>query len=294
MTSDDELMAKAARIRDLAEEKWVKERVMKYRRADGSVDEDQKHHDEQVAESKFDWVIREFQWFTEMSAADCTGIATQLNTVKQALGQVNSAEITSLKGILDNWWGRAASDYRTNFLAPFELSVANQQAAIQRLEDSMNDLANYIKEARRAIHAIADETVAALDAIYNSGGASKRDSVKFLLALASAGIALTPALAPGTFMTTLVAGSLNVVSSAMVDTKVSGPGTEPILDAMMARIRPQRQSMRDLEHALAAALDKDVITLKGAYSSTNKELFSPNIEDPQWKNFDPKELRPNP
>lgn len=129
-------------------------------------------------------------------------------------------KLTGSESYLENWTGKAAEDFKRNFIDPFPAVVSNQFLITSVLKGAIEAHQEMWRRARTDIDKIATDTIAALDHMDDCG------SNDWSMAFTVLGAVVAVAAAPVTDGTSLIALAA-VGSAASIASTAAGSGSTP-------------------------------------------------------------------
>jgi hypothetical protein len=213
---------------------------------------------EHVDESRYEWVVSQFEYFHERWPSYPRAMAQHGETARTA---ITSGEMTGYNSVAitvgSDWAGQARDDFMDYFLAPYGNAVTNQQLLLTELSAAMYAYEAVLKQARLDARHLADETVNVLESIntYSGGDAST------ILRVVGIGLAVTSTLVTAGSTAALTFGLLGAGLQATqlgVDiakqADISGETADDVVQQLVQRLSDLRAAMDAEEDQIAEAV----------------------------------------
>jgi hypothetical protein len=298
--SFDNLMTEAAEIQRSAIQHQVATGMAEAGRAAGYAEK----YLTQQAQSDFADIPGLFEPFSMMpDPAGYTGMVNSLAGAMHVLsaGQDTKDEIdgpiypanpvmdklTGSESYVENWTGKAAEDFKRNFIDPFRSVASNQFLLTSVLKSALEAHQELWRRARTDIDKIATDTIAALDHMDDCG------SNDWSMAFTVLGAVVAVAAAPVTDGTSLIAlaavGSAASIASTAAGSgggaptrRFSGESAGAVISQMRQAITMLADDINAEEQKIARAMNNThsiVLDSRSAFVSNRPLLAGANAKD---------------
>lgn len=188
--------------------------------------------------------------------------------------------LSGTESYIANWTGRAAEDFKRNFVVPFPAVVRNQFLLSAVLKAALEAHQEMWKRARSDIDSIATATISALDHMDDCG--SNDWSLAFTVLGAVVAIAAVPVTDGASLFALAAVGSAASVASAVApggdDTKrrFSGESAGAVIAQMRTAITMLADDIASQEAKIAKAMNQTYGTVTGGRTSfvSNRPLLA--------------------
>ncbi|MFV2013302.1 MULTISPECIES: hypothetical protein [unclassified Micromonospora] len=230
----------------------------------------------QRVEQMFGDIPELFQAFAEMP--DPAAFDGRLNELRRSIEELSSGsvsedpisgniypanprldEMLDAESHIESWTGRAAMEFKSNFISPFPSIVHNQFMGIAVLRAALDAEREIWVRARDDIDKIAHDTITALDRMDDCG---KNEWVMTFTVVSSvaavAGVALAPVSFGLSLGLTAVGASSQVAAAGVPDdppaVRFQGETAQAVVDSMRDAIRLLHGYIAEQEQKIADAL----------------------------------------
>ncbi|MBV1851620.1 hypothetical protein [Catellatospora tritici] len=232
-------------------------------------------------------VPRLFQPFSQIP--DPASYTPAIETLKRALAKLSTGQdtrdpistnganyyanpvldkISGSESYIESWTGKAAMEFKTNFIDPFPSVARNQFILVSALKAALEAEQAMWAAARKDIDQIAENTLKALDAMDDC--TSKEWAVTFTAAAAITGILLTIPTFGGSAalaITISTVGAAAWVAAALPpsppELTISGDETNAVLDSMHTAVNKASEVISETEQRIAKALENILDAVHG-------------------------------
>ncbi|HEU0240645.1 MAG TPA: hypothetical protein VFR11_15405 [Micromonosporaceae bacterium] len=181
---------------------------------------------------------------------------------------------------IENWTGRAAEDFKRNFIDPFPALLSNQFLLGSVLKGGLAAHAEVWRRARNDIDKIATDTLAALDHMNDCG--SNDWSMLFTVVGAVVSIAAVPVTdGASLYGLAFVGAAASVASSASgggggAERRFSGETAGAVISQMRQAISMLADDISGQERKIATAMTDSYATVRGSHSAfvSNRPLLA--------------------
>jgi hypothetical protein len=291
--SFDNLMAEAAEIQQSAIQHQVAHGVAEAGRAGGYA---AKYLTEQ-AQKDFADIPSLFEPFTMMPDPGAYkpmvgDVASAMRILSTGLGNKDPIDgipfpanpvmdqLSGSETYIDNWTGRAAEDFKRNFIDPFPAVLSNQFLLASVLKGALEAHAAIWQKARNDIDKIATDTIAALDHMDDCG--SNDWSMFFTVVGAVVSIAAVPVTdGASLYGLAAVGAAASVASSAAgggggAERRFSGESSAAVISQMKQAINMLVDDINTEEQKITKAMHSSYATVQAGRSEfvSNKPLLA--------------------
>lgn len=213
-------------------------------------------------------IVEEFEWFTE---PDPDRVTQMLDSLRHIVGSFENPFQDPTMGYMDQvhantdeWYGLAADAFNLNFLNPFQAQRHNQVAFVAELATVLQGYQTMLLESRRKILEIGDATIAALNTVRAGGGAPAPVIISIVSAVVGVLAAAYSGGASLTIPFAVLGGGLGIATEAVDSGLIQGVTVASVIDSMTQTITMVKNDMIDAENLLITALTHDAQLLADA------------------------------
>ncbi|MGH8792715.1 MAG: hypothetical protein ACRDXX_08725 [Stackebrandtia sp.] len=248
-TSDADITSTGEAVRDKAVEKWME--------LEGGGPAAFHPDFEGAVRDAFGYIVPMFEMYAQRDPDRIESMQGQLTNVRATLKHSAPEAVDTVKGYVQDWEGRAAESFTTEFLQPLPQIKTNQLQLVEELSKSLDVVREMLTSSRRDIVGIGRETEAALDGLENSGETALALSVvSNVVSMIGSGAGGNPAGVAAS----VVSGGVDIANSIMAyeQQKLGGGDVMEVVDSMIKAHEDLWTVRETVEERLAELLGEDL------------------------------------